>query len=337
LVQARSGGGERVVRAPASAVGALGSGHETARRALLSGTRPTVARPGQRRSRSAGWAGRATSDGLRARSFHWPPLRLARLRSERGSVCVVLPSCSRFVSVEVRRAMCSELSGWTCTATSARSRSLIAAGSRTSGRVPTTPAALELFAASLAPSDRVALEATGNAAEIARIVGVHVADVVVVSPHDTAVGRARAKTDRLDARTLARLLAAGELDAVWVPDEQTRAMRRRLSQRRPAGPFAHPRQERAPCRAHPPPRGASAGQRRVWRAWPRVAGRAGAADDERDTVSACPARCAPSTRVRARRYTPVPQRAATRRPGADAATVRAVRAHGRARRHRRAR
>jgi len=173
--------------------------------------------------------------------------------------------------------MCSELSGWTCTATSARSRSLIAAGSRTSGRVPTTPAALELFAASLAPSDRVALEATGNAAEIARIVGVHVADVVVVSPHDTAVGRARAKTDRLDARTLARLLAAGELDAVWVPDEQTRAMRRRLSQRRPAGPFAHPRQERAPCRAHPPPRGASAGQRRVWRAWPRVAGRAGAA------------------------------------------------------------
>ncbi|MCA1699164.1 MAG: IS110 family transposase [Actinobacteria bacterium] len=31
--------------------------------------------------------------------------------------------------------------------------------------------------------------------------------------------------------TLARLLAAGELDAVWVPDEWTRAMRRRLSRR----------------------------------------------------------------------------------------------------------
>jgi transposase len=75
------------------------------------------------------------------------------------------------------------------------------------------------------------LEVTGNAAEIARIIRRHVADVVVVSPHDTAVGRARAKTDRLDARTLARLLAAGELDAVWMPDETTRAMRRRLSQR----------------------------------------------------------------------------------------------------------
>lgn len=104
-------------------------------------------------------------------------------------------------------------------------------GQITGGRVLTTPAALELFAQSLAPTDRVALEATGNAAEIARIIEPHAAAVIVVSPHDTAVGRARAKTDRLDARTLARLLAAGELDAVWVPDEDTRAMRRRLSQR----------------------------------------------------------------------------------------------------------
>jgi transposase len=90
---------------------------------------------------------------------------------------------------------------------------------------------LELFAGSLAPTDRVALEVTGNAAEIARIIEPHVARVVVVSPHDTGISRARAKTDRLDARTLARLLAAGELDAVWMPDEWTRAMRRRFAQR----------------------------------------------------------------------------------------------------------
>lgn len=32
---------------------------------------------------------------------------------------------------------------------------------------------------------------------------------------------ARAKIDRLDARGLARLLAAGRLDEVWVPDEPT--------------------------------------------------------------------------------------------------------------------
>ena len=37
--------------------------------------------------------------------------------------------------------------------------------------------------------------------------------------------------DRLDARTLARLLWAGELDAVWVPDERCRLMRRRLARR----------------------------------------------------------------------------------------------------------
>ena len=43
--------------------------------------------------------------------------------------------------------------------------------------------------------------------------------------------QARAKTDRLDARTLARLLWAGELDAVWTPDEQTRVLRRRLARR----------------------------------------------------------------------------------------------------------
>jgi len=53
----------------------------------------------------------------------------------------------------------------------------------------------------------------------------------VVSPADTGIRQARAKTDRLDARTLARLLAAGELDAVWTPDEWTRVMRRRLSRR----------------------------------------------------------------------------------------------------------
>jgi transposase len=90
---------------------------------------------------------------------------------------------------------------------------------------------LELFAQSLAPDDRVALEVTGNAWEIARIIEPHVARVVVVSPSDTGIRQARAKTDRLDAQALARLLAAGSLDAVWMPDERIRAMRRRLARR----------------------------------------------------------------------------------------------------------
>ena len=102
---------------------------------------------------------------------------------------------------------------------------------RSAGRIETKPDALELFAQSLGPDDRVALEVTGNAWEIARIVEPHVARVIVVSPDDTGIRQARTKSDRLDARALARLLAAGELDAVWMPDERMRVWRRRLARR----------------------------------------------------------------------------------------------------------
>ena len=102
---------------------------------------------------------------------------------------------------------------------------------RSAGRVETTPERLELFAQSLGADDRVALEVSGGAWEIARILEPHVKRVIVVSPDDTGIRQARAKTDRLDARTLARLLAAGELDAVWMPDEACRVMRRRLARR----------------------------------------------------------------------------------------------------------
>jgi transposase len=106
------------------------------------------------------------------------------------------------------------------------------------GRIETKPEQIELFAGSLGPDDRVALEVTGNAWEIARLIEPHVAQVLVVNPGDTGIRQARAKTDRLDARTLARLLAAGSLDAVWMPDEATWVMRRRLSRR---GQLVHAR------------------------------------------------------------------------------------------------
>ena len=102
---------------------------------------------------------------------------------------------------------------------------------RSAGRVASTPEALKVLAESLMASDMVALEVTGSAWEIARILEPHVAKVVVVSPGDTGITQARAKTDRLDARTLARLLFSGELEAVWVPDELTRVLRRRLARR----------------------------------------------------------------------------------------------------------
>jgi transposase len=106
------------------------------------------------------------------------------------------------------------------------------------GRIETKPEQIELFAGSLGPNDRVALEVTGNAWEIARLIEPHVAQVLVVNPGDTGIRQARAKTDRLDARTLARLLAAGSLDAVWMPDQATWVMRRRLSRR---GQLVHAR------------------------------------------------------------------------------------------------
>ena len=53
---------------------------------------------------------------------------------------------------------------------------------RSAGRIETRPEALELFARSLDARDWVALEVTGNAWAIARILEAHVARVIVVSP-----------------------------------------------------------------------------------------------------------------------------------------------------------
>ena len=102
---------------------------------------------------------------------------------------------------------------------------------RAAGRVPSTPEGLSMLADSLVESDRVALEVTGSCWEVARILEPHVDRVVVVSPDDTGITRARAKTDRLDARTLARLLWSGELESVWMPDGRCRVLRRRLARR----------------------------------------------------------------------------------------------------------
>jgi transposase len=102
---------------------------------------------------------------------------------------------------------------------------------RSAGRVPATPEGIRALADSLVSSDRVALEVTGSCWEVARILEPHVNRVVVVSPDDTGITSARAKTDKLDARTLASLLWKGELEAVWMPDERCRILRRRLARR----------------------------------------------------------------------------------------------------------
>ena len=102
---------------------------------------------------------------------------------------------------------------------------------RGAGRVGTAPAEIEAFARGLGSDDTVTLEATGNALAIARILEPH-ARVVLANPKATkAATRLRAKTDRIDARTLAQLLASGFLPEVWTGDEATHALRRRVGRR----------------------------------------------------------------------------------------------------------
>lgn len=97
-------------------------------------------------------------------------------------------------------------------------------------RVASTPQDLEAFAQSLGPKDHVVLEATGGALAIARILERHAGRVVMANPMAVrAIASAKAKTDRADARTLARLLQAGFLPGVWMGDERTRLLRRLVS------------------------------------------------------------------------------------------------------------
>jgi transposase len=106
-------------------------------------------------------------------------------------------------------------------------------GVRSAGRVTTSPESLQLFAESLDRDDEVVLEATGNALAIAAILRPHVARVALANPQavrgETGNGT---KTDRVDARALARLLATGFLPEVWAPEPETAALRNQLARRR---------------------------------------------------------------------------------------------------------
>src|SRR6266511_1145927 len=103
---------------------------------------------------------------------------------------------------------------------------------RSGRRIKTSVAELELFAKSLAADDQVALEASGPALAIKRILEPHVGRVVIANTRKVrAIAEAKVKTDKVDARTLCELLDAGFLPEVFGPDEDTRALRRRLARR----------------------------------------------------------------------------------------------------------
>ena len=169
------------------------------------------------------------TDELRARRCCWPPLRLARVCCEHESVVVVCPAALQVLVVEGRgvRGFGLDVHRDFCeVAISERGRV------RSAGRVATRVEALEVFAQSLGPDDIVALEATSGSDKIVEILQRHEIRVVVANTRKLrSITEAKAKTDRLDARALARLLMAGLLDGVWTPDERTRALRRLTNHR----------------------------------------------------------------------------------------------------------
>ena len=100
------------------------------------------------------------------------------------------------------------------------------------GRIAVTPEALRSWAGDLGQDDEVALEATGNSDAIANLLIPIVGRVVVSNPSKTrAIAEAKVKTDKVDARILAQLLAADFLPPVWLPDDRTRALRRQVTRR----------------------------------------------------------------------------------------------------------
>ncbi|HYU03411.1 MAG TPA: IS110 family transposase [Jatrophihabitantaceae bacterium] len=103
---------------------------------------------------------------------------------------------------------------------------------RDEGKIGVTPEALRAWAVELRPDDQVALEATGNSDAIANLLTPLVGRVVVSNPSKTrAIAEAKVKTDKVDARILAQLLAADFLPPVWLPDERTRSLRRQVMRR----------------------------------------------------------------------------------------------------------
>ena len=103
---------------------------------------------------------------------------------------------------------------------------------RDEGRVGVTAEALPEWAAPMAPGAADVLEATTNSDAIVMLLTPLVARVVVSNQRKTrAVAEAKVKTDKVDARILAQLLAADFLPPVWLPDDRIRMLRRLVHRR----------------------------------------------------------------------------------------------------------
>lgn len=100
-------------------------------------------------------------------------------------------------------------------------------------RFATTRECFLLIAAELREGDTAALEVTTNSTSIARLLrGNSKARVIVSNPIKTkTIAQAKIKTDKIDARVLAELARVGYLPEVWLPDEDTEALRQFITDR----------------------------------------------------------------------------------------------------------
>ena len=125
----------------------------------------------------------------------------------------------RYIGLDVHREFCE-------VAISRRERSARLGGSGPAGR------SWSCLRRALAQTTRSRSRRRAARRRSPRILRAQVARVVVVNTKKLrAISEAKAKTDRLDARRLAELLAAGYLAEVWCPDERTRALRRYVARR----------------------------------------------------------------------------------------------------------
>src|SRR5712691_4643001 len=156
------------------------------------------------------------------------PLRLTRLRFERGSVGVVLPASSP----RKRRGTPMRSIGLDVHKRFAEVAIIEGKGPPVRRRIGTTTPALRAFARTLRPDDQLVLEATMNTWAIADLLRESGARVVISNPLRTqAIAEAKVKNDKVDALTLAQLLAADFVPEVWTPDLETRRLRREVAGR----------------------------------------------------------------------------------------------------------
>jgi transposase len=97
---------------------------------------------------------------------------------------------------------------------------------------PLNESGINRFTAQLAEADEVAVEVTANTYYFYDRIKAHVSRVVLVDTYRfSVIARSKKKTDKADARALARFLKLGHLPSVPVPSEKIRRLRHLLQAR----------------------------------------------------------------------------------------------------------